>query len=230
MTQSWRDLLFAHWPVEPSALRSLLPASLRDCLDVRDGLAWVGIVPFRMSNIRAHFLPPIPGLTALPELNVRTYLTVGGKPGVWFFSLDADHALVVHGARRLFHLNYQHARMRCVEKEGWILYESVRRTSSASRAPFRGRYRPVGDPHRAKLGSLDHWLTERYCLYVVDDQGEVWRGEINHLPWTLQPAEAELEPRPIALSNGIDLPEQAPLCHFSRRIDARVWMLDRVTF
>ena len=109
MSQSWHDLLFAHWPIDASHLRPLIPAALE--IDKFQGEAWIGVVPFRMSGVRLRATPALPTLSAFPELNVRTYVTHGGKPGVWFFSLDAANAIAVSVARAWFHLPYFNARM-----------------------------------------------------------------------------------------------------------------------
>jgi uncharacterized protein DUF2071 len=82
MAQSWHDLLFAHWPVDISALRKAVPSAL--AIDTYQGQAWLGVVPFRMSGVRLRGTPPVPWLSAFPELNVRTYVVAEGKPGVWF--------------------------------------------------------------------------------------------------------------------------------------------------
>src|SRR5579871_2480588 len=97
MAMQWHDLLFMHWPVPVDQLRPLIPPAL--AIETFDGMAWLGLVPFRMSGVRPRFVPALPWLSAFPELNVRTYVTSAGKPGVWFFSLDAANPLAVHGAR-----------------------------------------------------------------------------------------------------------------------------------
>src|SRR5690242_14221163 len=106
MAQTWHDLLFAHWPVETELLKAIVPDQLP--LDIFDGHGWVGIIPFRMSRIHARNLPPIPGLSQFPELNLRTYVTLDGKPGVYFFSLDAASLSAVWTARAWFRLPYFH--------------------------------------------------------------------------------------------------------------------------
>jgi uncharacterized protein YqjF (DUF2071 family) len=220
MRQTWHDLLFAHWPVPPERLRALLPGPLRPYLDLRDGHAWVGVVPFRMSGVRPRGVPPLPWLSAFPELNVRTYVTLQDKPGIVFFSLDAANRLAVWAARRLYRLPYFHARM-AVRPAG----DAV---SNAPPATLRGRYRPVGPPQEADIGSLEDWLTARYCLYTVDRRGRIYRGEIDHPPWPLQAAEAEFEVNTMAAAHGIELPAQAPLLHFARRLNMAAWYLERV--
>ena len=223
MAQTWHDLLFAHWPLPPSVVAPLLPAGLP--LDTFDGQAWLGVVPFHMTGIRLRLIPPLPGLSAFPELNVRTYATLAGKPGVYFLSLDAANRVAVATARRWFHLPYVHASMGS-RWEG----EAVRYVSERTRSPaaFRARFGPSGPVFRARPGSLDHWLTERYCLYVANRHGTLYRGDVHHLPWPVQPAWAEIAVNTMAEAAGLRLPETAPRLHFSRRLEVRVWGLEQV--
>jgi len=100
MHQTWGKLLFIHWPISPELIRPLVPAGLE--LDLFEGTAWVAIAPFTMWGIRPRFTPTLPLLNRCHELNVRTYVYVNRVPGVWFFSLDANHALAVLVAGRHF--------------------------------------------------------------------------------------------------------------------------------
>jgi hypothetical protein len=211
MAQSWNDLLFAHWRVPAEAMRAHVPEPLE--LDLIDGSAWIAVTPFVVSGARPRGLAPPPLLHAFCECNVRTYVTYRGKPGIWFFSLDASSRPAVWGARRTFHLPYFHARMRAGD---W--YESDR-----DGARLRARYDPVGHVLEPRPGSLEHALTERYCLYVVED-GEVRRGEIHHPPWPLQTAEAEFAENTMAAPLGIEL-QGEPMLHYARRQDVLVWAL-----
>ncbi|HVO82417.1 MAG TPA: DUF2071 domain-containing protein [Terriglobales bacterium] len=222
MAQTWHDLLFAHWPVAAEGLRRLVPAELT--LDAFEGQFWVGVVPFHMSGVRARGLPALPGLSRFPELNVRTYVTLGDKPGVYFFSLDAANLPAVWAARRFYRLPYFHARMLRCSDRGWIKYESRRRQGKAD---FCGEYRPISEPRVREKGSLECWLTERYCLYTVV-AGHVHRAEIHHQPWPLQEAEAEIGVNTMALAAGIALPQTSPLLHFARRLDVLIWPLRKV--
>ena len=221
MKQIWHDLLFAHWPLPSAVLRPLVPAPL--ALDTFNGACWIGVVPFRMSGVRGRGLPLLPGLSRFPELNVRTYVTYGSKPGVYFFSLDAANRPAVWAARAFFHLPYFHAAMTSEERNEMIHYSCHRRGASAE---FRGRYRPIAPVQPRDRGSLEHWLTERYCLYTVHD-GAVHRGEIHHQPWPLQNAEADLETNTVAAAAGISLPETAPSLLFARRLEVLIWPLRR---
>jgi uncharacterized protein YqjF (DUF2071 family) len=221
MKQSWHDLLFAHWPIPPAVLRSHVPSEL--LLDTFDRECWVGVVPFRMSGIRARALPPLPGLSRFPELNVRTYVTYGGKPGVYFFSLDAANLPAVWAARAFYHLPYFHAEMTSQERNGVIDYGSRRHRIPAE---LRGSYRPASEVRPREKGSVEYWLTERYCLYTIH-RGQVYRGEIHHPPWALQDAEAEFQTNTMSAAAKIVLPASKPLLHFARRQDVLIWPLSR---
>jgi uncharacterized protein YqjF (DUF2071 family) len=223
MAMRWHDLLFAHWPVEAAALRALIPPELE--LDTFDGQAWIGVVPFRMTGIRPRLGPALPWFSAFPELNVRTYVKRGGHSGVWFFSLDAANPVAVRVARWRFHLPYMDARMICLAKEDAVQYVSDRTHRGEPPAAFSARYRPTGDPFNAAAGTLDHWLTERYCLFAADPVGRLYRGDIQHVPWPLQPAEAEIERNTMTEAIGIRLPDIQPLLHFARRLDVTAWWL-----
>ena len=227
MAQIWHDLLFAHWPPPAETLRWSLPSALE--VDTFDGHAWIGVVPFRMSGVRLRATPAIPGLSAFPELNVRTYVTSGGKPGVWFFSLDAANSLAVKVARAWFHLPYFRARMRSEDLRGQINYSSQRNHRGASFAQLAAQYRPTSAPFTAVPGTLEHFLTERYCLYAMESKGKIMRGEIHHAPWKLQHAESEISRNTMAEAAGFTLPNEKPLLHFSRRQDVVVWSPEQVT-
>jgi len=221
MKQTWHDLLFAHWPIPASVMRPLVPSQLT--LDTFDGECWVGVVPFHMSGVRARGFPPLPVLSRFPELNVRTYVTHGGKPGVYFFSLDAASLPAVWAARTFYHLPYFHASMSSQQNAGTIHYASRRDRGAAE---FRGRFRPTVEVRLREKGSIEHWLTERYCLYTTH-RDQVYRGEIHHTPWPLQNAEAELEINTVASAAEIPLPNIPPLLLFARRLDVLIWPLQR---
>lgn len=226
MAQNWHDLLFAHWPLPAAILRPHLPERL--AIDTFGGQGWLGIVPFRMSGVRLRGTPAVPWLSAFPELNVRTYVVADGKPGVWFFSLDAANRIAVAIARSWFHLPYFRARMSCREHDGWIEYTSERKHAAAASGVLQGRYRSVGPVFLAQTGSLEHFLTERYCLYAATGEGRLTRGEIHHAPWPLQTAEAELTSNTMPEAAGIYLPPVKPLLHFAKRQEVVVWQPQRL--
>jgi uncharacterized protein YqjF (DUF2071 family) len=227
MAQRWTNLLFIHRPATVDAVRAVVPPALT--LDVHDGTVWVSVTPFYLSHLRPRGVPPIPGVSEFPELNVRTYVTYGGKPGVYFFSLDAGNALAVFGARALYRLPYFRASMSVREaRDGTIHYRSRRTHRNAPPAEFSAQYRPTGAETHSKPGTLDHWLTERYCLYALDTTRRVHRAEIHHRPWALQPAEVEIERETMAAAAGLTLPAEPIRLSFSRRLDVVVWAPERV--
>jgi uncharacterized protein YqjF (DUF2071 family) len=222
--QTWRSLLFAHWPLPVEALRPAVPAELP--IDTYDGTAWLGITPFEVTGVRPHGLPPVPRLSRFLETNVRTYTTVGGKPGIWFLSLDAASALAVFGARRAYRLPYFRATMRATRQGERIAYRTERDDPAAALALTYG---PAGDGFAAAPGTLEHFLTERYCLYALDERHRILRAEIHHPPWPLQPAAAEIAHNSMTAPYGIALPERAPLLHYAARQDVVVWPLRAVS-
>lgn len=224
MRMVWHDLLFAHWRVDPAEVRRCVPAPLE--LDLLHGEAWLAVVPFRMSGVGLRCLATLPFASAFPELNVRTYVRHGGKPGVWFFSLDAASRIAVRIARAWFHLPYFDARMAVRSDGDAIRYHSVRTHSRAPHAALALRYAPVGEPFSAPTDPLASWLTERYCLYATDRRGQVLRGEIHHRPWSLQTARAEFEEDSMTEALGIRR-EGPALLHFARELSVVAWNPER---
>lgn len=222
MHQAWHELLFMHWQIEPSVLQRVMPAALE--LDTFDGSAWLAVVPFEMRDVRPRFIPAVPLLSFFPELNVRTYVTQDERPGVYFFSLDAANPIAVELARRFFHLPYRNADMTCVWDGAWVNYASRRTEANAPPAALNARYRPVGASFEAERGSLEYFLTARYCLYTTDKQGRVLRGEIHHPPWQLQRAECEIETNTMTDQISIQLPNDPPHLLFTKKIEMVAWL------
>lgn len=242
----WTDLLFAHWGVDPALVEPLLPRGVR--LETRGGQAWVGAVPFAM-DIRPRLVPPLGPLTSFLELNLRTYVTVGGVPGVWFFSLDTERRLAVWAARRYFHLPYHHAVMSLRREGGAIRYAS-RRTGRGPGARFRAVYGPTGagpapsardDAGEARHGApdepasdggsatgpLSRWLTARYRLYASDGD-RIYRTEVRHPPWPLREAAVTVEENTLGDALGLPLDGQPAHSRFSPRLEVRCWTAEEV--
>lgn len=219
MKQTWVDLVFAHWRVPAAALRARIPTQLE--LEEFDGSAWLGIAPFEVSGLHPRFVPALPVVSRFPELNVRTYVRRDGKPGVFFFSLDAGSTLAVEAARAFFRLPYFRATMRIRREGEWIRFRS--RRVQRGGASFSARYRPVGPAFEALSGTLDHFLVERYCLYTGLLGPRIFRVDIHHPPWQLQRGEAVIDENSMAEASGIRLPDEAPILHFSRRQPTLVW-------
>ena len=224
----WHDLLFMHWAVPAEVLRPLIPTVLH--LDTFDGAAWLGVVPFRMEDVRPRFVPGVPWLSSFPELNLRTYVSHRGKPGIWFFSLDAHNPIAVRLARATFGLPYFDARMSCRSTRDEVRYRSVRTHKEAPSARFAAAYRPTGETFDSQPGSLENFLTERYCLYSagVGGRRRVRRGDIHHRLWPLQRAEVEVEELKMTGQIGVELPETEPVLHYASRIDVVAWPPARI--
>jgi uncharacterized protein len=216
MGQSWLDLLFAHWRVDASALHDYVPDGLE--LQEHDGSAWLGVTPFEITGLRARGMLPLPYVSSLREINVRTYVARDDKPGIWFLSLDASSQIAVEVARRTYKLPYFSARITMERRGGRIVYECVR----DERTAFSGSYRGLGNAEAPTPGTLEHFLTERYCLYA-QDRGRLHRAEIHHSPWPLQRAEATIDLNTMP-PDGIVL-KGDPLLHFSGRQDVVIWPL-----
>ncbi len=169
-------------------------------------------------------LPDLPWISAFPELNVRLYVELDGKPGVWFLSLDATNPLAVWAARRYFHLPYHSARISLRNTEGGIQYAARRATGGSV---FEASYRPVSDPYESQPGTLEHWLTERYCLYAQAPDGSILRNDVHHVPWPLQKAEAEITENSYLAEHGLNIGGPPALLHFARQIDVVVWNAER---
>jgi len=234
MRQEWRDLLFLHWAVDPESLRRLLPPGLD--LDLFEGSAYVGLVPFTMRGVRPIGLPPMAGLSAFHETNVRTYVHMNGRePGVWFFSLDAANRVAVRVARRFFHLPYYDARM-FLERESFpssavasaILYGGVRRWPSFDEVSYLIKARPTGPVELALPGSLEHFLVERYRLYA-EHRGRLFQGTVRHRPYPLQTARVSVLDENLVAAAGVTRPSTGPLAHFSAGVNVHVHAIRRAS-
>lgn len=219
--QSWCDLLFAHWPVSKKILLPHVPEKL--CIQEFDGTSWIAVVPFRMEGVMRRPFPDLPYISAFPELNVRVYVEYQGKPGVYFFSLDATNPFAVWAARKFFHLPYYRAKINIANESQNFQYNSRRIDRRGTPAELDVKYRPISNVYHAKKGTLEHFLTERYCLYADLPDGTLTRTEVHHIPWPLQKAEAEVKKNTMTDSFGIHFKEQPALLHFAQNIDVAVW-------
>jgi hypothetical protein len=231
MTQRWNDLLFAHWPVAPSAVAPLLPPGLQ--VDTYQGSAWLGVVPFWMDRIKFRGLPSLPGARSFPELNLRTYVRDQhtGTAGVYFFSLDASNLLAVGMARTFYHLPYYWAEMSMVQRTEREFDFYSRRRLTDKPVIFKARYRGLGPTRRlaeSRAGSIEYFLTERYCLFSLNRAGQSIQASIHHVPWPLEEAEAEIERNDLASALGIHLPNVDPVLHYSRRLAIYIWPAELV--
>jgi len=229
MRQTWSHLLFLHWEVPAESLRPLLPPGLE--LDLFEGRAYVGLVPFTMSGVRPAGLPPLPGLSQFHETNVRTYVHKNGRdPGVWFFSLDAANPVAVVSARTWFHLPYHYARMELIlDQPGpkTIAYASERRWPGPLPAASSIQCAPQGPITTARPGTLEHFLIERYLLYA-SWHDRLYRGQVHHTPYPIQLASILELDESLLTAAGIRRPSTPPLAHFSEGVRVEVFSLQRV--
>jgi uncharacterized protein len=220
MEQSWDDLLFAHWPVNPGLITSLLPKGLT--LDTWAGQAFIGVVPFKMRDVKFRSFPFIPTTRNFLELNVRTYVTYNGRPGIYFFSLDASSSLAVIGARIGAGLKYFRAKMNVNERNGTFFYRSERLLFKDARLEIS--YKALSEQiYESEKGSLEEWFTERYCLYSQIIPGNLFEVDIHHLRWPLQKAHAEFKTNTMTSSLGINLNSNPPYLHFVKHLKVKVW-------
>jgi uncharacterized protein YqjF (DUF2071 family) len=224
MHQSWGKLLFMHWHIDVELLRPLVPSQLE--IDTFDGSAWVAVVPFTMWDTRPTFLPAVPWLSAMHELNVRTYVHIDSVPGVWFFSLDCNSTLAVTGARTFYHLPYYNARIDLAQSDNEIEY-SLHRTDEPA-ADFHAIWKIGESLPPSQPDSLEFFLTERYCLYS-EHEGQIYRARIHHDSWPLQQASVVSYESTMLKAAGIKRPDGDLLLHYADSIDVDIWSLQRVS-
>ena len=226
MHQTWAKLLFMHWPIPVGAIRDKIPSRLE--IDTFEDHAWISITPFTMWNVRPVGVPPIPGLSAFHECNVRTYVHLDGVPGIWFFSLDVNKAIPAIAARYFYALNYLTAKIDLCQVGRGINY-SLERAAQRGGGPARleasweiGDSLPQGTPE-----SLEFFLTERYCLYAAHET-KLLRARIWHVPWTLRAAKLNALHSTMAASQAIPEPDGQPLLQYSEQLDVLVWLPQEV--
>ncbi len=226
MFQGWRNLLFYSWPVAPPTLARLLPPGLT--VDEYQGSGWVTLVPFLMKGLHLRWLPPIPGTSTFPEVNLRAYVRAGGEPGVYFFSIDAASWLGALAARLVFHLPYSRARIQLQDEGGGFRIASSRRLHGGSPpADLVAAWRPRGELRHPAPGSLEHFLLERYASFAPGPPGYLYRGPIRHSDWRVQDADAEMSVSTVVTAAGLAPPRDA-VCHYSPGVDTNVCPIQRI--
>lgn len=215
LSMRWEEVLFAHWGVEPSTVAEKLPDGVE--VDTHDGRAWLGVVCFVMRDIRPRFSPL--GLS-FGELNLRTYVRADGTPGIYFFSLDAGDSLGVAVARLAYDLPYYRARTR-VETDDKVRFRSSRTHDGAPPVNFDATYSGIGERFVAEKGSVEEFLTERYCFFVPLESGGVLRGDVRHAPWELRRARAEIRTNTLFEANGFEKPDGEASLLYSPGVDVK---------
>lgn len=236
MWQKWRHLLFLHWQAPRDSLASLIPRELE--LDLWDGAAYVGLVPFTMHGVRPRGVPSLPCVSRFHEVNVRTYVRRNGtEPGVWFFSLDAANPLPVAAARLAWALPYYCARMHLCDRPqraaGVTADDAARRIEYRSdrvscgwergaqrEGRCRATYEVVGAATASK-SALETFLIERYLLYACRG-GKLWSGRVRHSPYPLRPVRLLSYEETLLAASGIKRPGAAPLVHYSPGVDVAI--------
>jgi uncharacterized protein len=231
MRQRWNDLLFAHWPVPVSSLAQLVPEGLE--VDTFQGSAWLGVMPFWMDRIRVRGLPPIPGARSFPDLSLRTYVREErtGAPGVFCLSLDASNLLAVAVGRAVYRLPYHWAEMHLEQRSEREFAFYSRRRFAGRPVVFKARYRGLGPTAKlaeSRPGTLENFLMERYCLFSRNGDGQPIRANLHHISSPLEEAQAEIEQNDLAAVLGIQLPDQEPVLHYTRRLAVYVWPAELV--
>ncbi|MFC7391692.1 YqjF family protein [Scopulibacillus cellulosilyticus] len=225
MTQTWNDVFFIHWPIDFDDIRDKVPKQLY--IDTFDGRAWIGIIPFHITDFKVRDVFSIPLTNAFPEINVRTYVTYDNKPGVYFFSLDAGHWMASVAARTLTPLPYYFSKIDLTKQNGAITYKSSRQDKNSSNGEFEGTFSSISSTYKSEKGTLDEWLTERYCFYTMN-RNKLYRCDIHHEKWELQKAEGEILTDTLVSSQRISLPDKKPVLHYASRNKALIWPLVRV--
>lgn len=225
MKQTWQDLLFAHYPVKLEVLQQVVPSVFQ--LEQYNGTAWIGVVPFRVQNHRVRFLPPMPGINRFLQLNVRTYVTINGKRGVYFLSIDMNHLIARQLAKSLFYMPTQTATINMSHNECGIYFNS--KTVEKGHPEFECQYTPIGQPFYARKETFEAWLVERYSMYSLNRRGEVVRCDILHDYWPLQYVDVEINNNSIFQNRGIQVASKDPILHYAKRMEAYLWPVARVT-
>ncbi len=226
MTQRWNDLLFLHYSLEPEVVRAKVPEILT--LDTYQQRAWVTVAPFWINHMRPPGVPSLPWFSSFNEINVRTYVSFGDKPGVYFFSLDASNLSAVWGARVFYRLPYWQASMKVNGKGKAKIEYNSKRQHGPKPAELKCSYAPTSpSTFHARPGTLDHFLTERYCLYTSTKK-RLYRGGIHHLPWDLQTVDVEVQENTMAQPVGLQLPVQPDLAYFARELKVLFWAPERL--
>lgn len=233
LTVAGRDVLFAHWPVDPTTVESRLPDSLSAA--TFDGSAWVSVLAlenrgFGPGPVRL----PRRLERSVPQLNLRTYVTAGDRSGVYFLSLDTASRSAVAAGRRAFGLPFHHATMRMTRHDGTITFRNRRADGSAV---FQARYRPTGEPYRAAPGSVESFCVEEFHYlfpgdedrrFGTDGDGRVRIGRIDREPWTLRPAEATIRANTLFETAGLPAPAADPVVQYAPTFEMGVEPIDTV--
>jgi len=217
---TWRDLLFASWRVPVEMLRPHVPPA--HAIDTFDGSAWVTMVPMRVTGMHWRGVPPIQGIDTLRELNLRTYTTRNGKPGVYFLSIECPSVFNDWMAQHCFGVPYYEAQIATYSDGSSFRFAAERTQKDKPPAAFFANFSPTGETFSPQPGTLEQFLVERYCLYFVKDRS-IYRGDIHHDDWKLQLAETQIDVNTVPGAAGLDLPAKPDHTVFCIRTDTLIW-------
>lgn len=225
MRQNWNNLLFLHWPISPKKLQPFIPSPLQ--IDVFERNAWIGIIFFCIDGIYPRGFSFKSLTPKFAELNVRTYVRLNGKPGVYFLSLDVSDWASYTIAKRWYRLPYHPAITSLHKEEQSYHCECIRKGLTNKPITFKGKYKPISEVFFPHVGTLDHWLTERYCLFSTNNGIDIYCGEIHHHPWQLQLAEVEISENTMFSPFQWDFSDVKPISHYSEGMDTLFWNIKR---
>lgn len=221
LRQNWKKLTFLHWQVEAQLLRKHLPQGLE--LDLFEGKAYVGFIPFVMEKVRPNYLPPIAGVSTFGEVNIRIYVTKNGIPGVFFLTLEAQSRVTCFYANRRYGLTYRYAKVKVGGSIEGYHWNSKRTKGGYS---LQGTSHSIGEARQAQEKTLEYFLFERYSLYTIRN-GRLHRGYTHHTKWWYYDAEVEVKNNTLAqpFQLGIDNPLSPDLTHISQGVEVITWHL-----
>jgi len=178
--QEWKQVLFVHVPVPVQVVQELLPSSLVPDLFGRS--AWLSFVVFTVTNSRLRLVPFFPVCPTFQELNLRTYVTYKGKPGIYFIDIRSNNPAAIMLLRTFTSLHYRNV---SIEAENGYYSVDVHNQSNNH---FTIRYH--NEWMVTRRSQIEEWLTERYCCYTIDGN-RLFSYDIHHMPWKLSRATIE---------------------------------------
>jgi hypothetical protein len=224
MKQKWNHVLFLHWPISPVHLRPLVPGALQ--IDTYDGKAWLGMIIFEMGGIYPRRFPGLSLTLPFSEINVRTYVTYKGEPGIYFLSIDVNNWASLQIAKRWYHLPYHPAKV-SIRKSGKSLsFEGIRKKEPLK---VKGSYTPRRDVYMSRADQLDYWFTERYRLFSTDALSNLYTAAIDHPPWPLQQADVSFEKNTLFSPFPFKLAEDTPIAHYSHGVQTNFWNIKKLS-
>ena len=224
LVQEWKYLTFMHWRVSPKILSHYLPEGIE--LDLYEGNAYVGLIPFLMKDVHPRLLFPISGISNFPEFNIRTYVKVNNKPGVYFLTLDAQSLITCFYASRAYGLPYNYTMGKIEVNEKRYSWESKRFIKGYE---VSGTSNMIGKSMISKQGSIEEFLFERYCLFALRNK-KICVGYTKHNPWNIYVAQAEVKKNNLTKSFNLGIKNllEPELVHMSEGVYINAWSIEYI--